>query len=218
MTQQQWDAVDEYFSGLVVGKDPALDAALEDSDTAGLPQIAVSPTHGKLLHLLAMLRGARRILEIGTLGGYSTIWLARALPADGELVTLEYSAKHAELARANIARAGLADQVEVRVGAALDTLPTLDGPFDLVFIDADKPNNPDYVRWALRLTRPGSVIVVDNVVRGGRVADPDDTDPAVVGTRRVAELLATEPTVDATMIQTVGNKGYDGFAVALVTG
>jgi predicted O-methyltransferase YrrM len=218
MTQQQWDAVDEYFSGLVVGKDPALDAALEDSDAAGLPQIAVSPTHGKLLHLLATLRGARRILEIGTLGGYSTIWLARALPADGELVTLEYSAKHAEVARANLDRAGLADRVEVRVGAALDTLPTLDGPFDLVFIDADKPNNPDYVRWALRLTRPGSVIVVDNVVRGGRVADPDDTDPAVVGTRRVTELLATEPTLDATMIQTVGSKGYDGFAVALVTG
>jgi predicted O-methyltransferase YrrM len=218
MTQQQWDAVDEYFSGLVVGKDPALEAALEDSDTAGLPQIAVSPTHGKLLHLLATLRGARRILEIGTLGGYSTIWLARALPADGELVTLEYSAKHAEVARANIARAGLADRVEVRVGAALDTLPTLEGPFDLVFIDADKPNNPDYVRWALRLTRPGSVIVVDNVVRDGRVADPGDTDPAVVGTRRVTELLATEPSVDATMIQTVGSKGYDGFAVALVTG
>jgi predicted O-methyltransferase YrrM len=218
LSQEQWDAVDGYFTGLAVGADPALDAALRESDAAGLPQIAVSPTHGKLLNLIARMRGARRILEVGTLGGYSTIWLARALPADGELVTLEYSAKHADVARANIARAGLADRVEVRVGAALDTLPTLEGPFDVVFIDADKPNNPDYFRWALRLTRPGSVIVVDNVVRGGRVADPGDTDPAVVGTRRVNELLATEPTVSATMLQTVGGKGYDGFALAYVTG
>jgi predicted O-methyltransferase YrrM len=218
MTQERWDAVDEYLSGLAVGADAALDAALADSDAAGLPRIAVSPTHGKLLHLVARMRGARRILEIGTLGGYSTIWLARALPTDGELVTLEYSAKHADVARANIARAGLADRVQVRVGAALDTLPSLDGPFDVVFIDADKPNNPDYVRWALRLTRPGSVIIVDNVVRDGRIADPDDTDPAVVGTRRVNELLAAEPTVEVTMLQTVGSKGYDGFALALVTG
>ncbi len=178
----------------------------------------MSPNQGKLLHLIARLRGARRILEIGTLGGYSTIWLARALPADGRLVTLEYAAKHAEVARANLARAGLADRVDVRVGPALDTLPTLEGPFDLVFIDADKPNNPGYFRHALRLTRPGSVIIVDNVVRGGRVADAASTDPAVVGTRALADLLAAEPTVDATMIQTVGAKGYDGFAFALVTG
>jgi predicted O-methyltransferase YrrM len=218
MTQEQWDAVDGYFSGLLVGPDAALDAALEASDAAGLPQIAVSANQGKLLHLLARLRGARRILEIGTLGGYSTIWLARALPADGQLVTLEYDPKHAEVARANIERAGLADRVEVRVGAALDTLPGLEGPFDLAFIDADKPNNPDYFRAALRLSRPGSVIVVDNVVRGGRVADPDSTDPAVLGTRALAELLAAEPAVDATMVQTVGSKGYDGFALALVTG
>ncbi|HEY7592872.1 MAG TPA: O-methyltransferase [Actinophytocola sp.] len=218
MTQEQWDAVDGYFSGLLVGEDAALDAALEASDAAGLPQIAVAPTQGKLLHLIARTRGARRILEIGTLGGYSTIWLARALPADGELVTLEYDPKHAEVARANLARAGLADRVDVRVGAALDTLPGLAGPFDVVFIDADKPNNPEYFRHALRLSRPGSVIVVDNVVRGGQVANPDSTDPSVLGTRALAELLATEPRVDATMVQTVGSKGYDGFALALVTG
>jgi predicted O-methyltransferase YrrM len=218
MTQELWDAVDGYYSGLLVGEDAALDAALEASDAAGLPQIAVSPNQGKLLNLIARTRGVRRILEVGTLGGYSTIWLARALPADGRLITLEYEPKHAEVARANLARAGLADRTEVRVGAALDTLPTLKGPFDLVFIDADKPNNPGYLRWALRLTRPGSVIIVDNVVRGGRVADPDNTDPAVLGTRELADLLAAEPTVDATMIQTVGAKGYDGFAYALVTG
>jgi len=218
MTQEQWDAVDGYISGLLVGHDEALEAALEASDAAGLPAIAVAPNQGKLLYLLARLRGARRILEIGTLGGYSTIWLARALPADGRLVTLEYEPKHAEVARANIAGAGLADRVEVRVGPALDTLPGLNGPFDLVFIDADKPNNPEYLRWALRLTRPGSVIIVDNVVRNGRVADPTSTDPSVIGTRELADLLAEEPSVDATMIQTVGAKGYDGFALALVTG
>lgn len=217
MTQDQWDAVDDYFAGLVVGPDAALDAALADSDVAGLPQIAVSPTQGKLLHLLARTHGARRILEIGTLGGYSTIWLARALPPGGELITLEYEEKHADVARANIARAGLADRVEVRVGAALDLLPTLTGPFDMSFIDADKQNNPAYFRAALGLSRPGSVIIVDNVVRGGRVADKNTTDPAVLGTRELAELLATEPRVDATMVQTVGAKGYDGFAYALVT-
>ncbi len=218
MTQQQWDAVDDYFTDLLVGQDPALEAALDTSDAAGLPRIAVAPAQGKLLHLLARMQGARRILEIGTLGGYSTIWLARALPPDGRLVTLEYAEKHAEVARANIARAGLADRVEVHVGPALDTLPSLQGPFDLVFIDADKPNNPDYLRWSLRLTRPGSVIVVDNVVRGGRVADPGSSDPSVVGTRTLAQMLAAEPTVDATAVQTVGGKGYDGFALALVTG
>jgi predicted O-methyltransferase YrrM len=216
MTQEQWDAVDGYYSGLLVGADAALDAALEASDAAGLPQIAVSANQGKLLHLLARLAGARRILEIGTLGGYSTIWLARALPDDGQLVTLEYDPRHAEVARANLARAGLADRVDVRVGAALDTLPGLEGPFDLTFIDADKPNNPAYFRAALSLSRPGAVIVVDNVVRGGRVADPNDTDPAVVGTRALADLLAAEPAIDATMVQTVGSKGYDGFALALV--
>jgi len=217
MTQETRDAVDGYYSGLLVGKDAALDAALEASDTAGLPAIAVSATQGKLLNLLARMRGARRILEVGTLGGYSTIWLARALPADGQLITLEYDPKHAEVARANIARAGLADRVEVRLGAALDTLPSLEGPFDLSFIDADKVNNPAYFRAALAMSRPGSVIVVDNVVRGGGVADPDSTDPSVRGTRELAELLASEPRVDATAVQTVGSKGYDGFAIALVT-
>ena len=217
MTQETWDAVDGYYSGLLVGQDAALDAALEASDTAGLPRIAVSANQGKLLNLIARLRGARRILEIGTLGGYSTIWLARALPADGQLITLEYDPKHAEVARANIARAGLADRVEVRLGAALDTLPSLEGPFDLSFIDADKVNNPAYFRAALAMSEPGSVIVVDNVVRGGGVADPDSTDPSVLGTRELADLLASEPRVDATAVQTVGSKGYDGFAIALVT-
>jgi predicted O-methyltransferase YrrM len=216
MTQDQWDKVDRYICDHLVGQDPALDAALAASDAAGLPQIAVAPNQGKLLNLLARTHGARRILEIGTLGGYSTIWLARALPADGRLVTLEYAQMHAEVARANLARAGLADLVEVRTGPALDTLPSVEGPFDLVFIDADKPNNPDYFRWALRLTRPGGMIIVDNVVRGGAVADADNTDPGVVGTRALVELLADEPSVDATMIQTVGSKGYDGLAVVLV--
>ena len=217
MTQETWDAVDGYYSGLLVGQDAALDAALADSEAAGLPAISVAPSHGKLLHLLARLQGARSILEIGTLGGYSTIWLARALPADGQLITLEYDPKHAEVARANIARAGLADRVEVRLGAALDTLPSLEGPFDLSFIDADKVNNPAYFRAALAMSEPGSVIVVDNVVRGGGVADPDSTDPSVLGTRELADLLASEPRVDATAVQTVGSKGYDGFAIALVT-
>jgi predicted O-methyltransferase YrrM len=218
MNQQTWDAVDGYYGDLLIGPDADLDAALAASDAARLPQIAVSPTQGKLLNMIARLRGARRILEIGTLGGYSTIWLARALPADGRLVTLEYAAKHADVARANLERAGLGDRVDVLVGPALDTLPTLEDPFDLVFIDADKPNNPGYFQHALRLTRPGSVIIVDNVVREGRVADAASTDPGVLGTRALADLLAAEPTVDATMIQTVGAKGYDGFALALVTG
>lgn len=222
MTQQQWDAVDGYITGLLVGDDPALEAALAASDAAGLPRIAVAPNQGKMLNLLARMNGARSILEIGTLGGYSTIWLARALPEDGRMITLEYEEKHARVARENLARAGLAGKVEVRVGPALDSLAVLDhqgaGPFDLVFVDADKPNNPGYLTWALKLTRPGSVIVVDNVVRDGRVVDATSTDPSVVGTRTMAEMLAAEPTVTATMVQTVGSKGYDGFALALVTG
>lgn len=220
MTQELWDRVDGYLTDLLVGEDPALDAALAASDAAGLPQIAVAPTHGKMLHLLARIRGARTILEIGTLGGYSTIWLARALPADGRLISLEAEEKHAELARANLARAGLDDRVEVRVGPALDSLAVLDhqgaGPFDLVFIDADKPNNPGYFHWAMKLTRPGSVIIVDNVVRDGQVADAGSKDPAVVGTRELGRLVAEEPRVSATMVQTVSNKGYDGFALILV--
>jgi predicted O-methyltransferase YrrM len=187
-----------------------------------LPAINVSPAQGKLLMLLAKLVGARSILEVGTLGGYSTIWLARALPQDGSFVTLEVNPKHADVARSNVARAGLASVVDVRVGAALDTLVRLAsegrGPFDLVFIDADKENNPSYFEWALKLTRRGSLIIVDNVVRGGRVIEGGNNEPAVAGTRRLYERMASEPRVSATAIQTVGVKGYDGFAVVLVTG
>ncbi|MFI0236401.1 O-methyltransferase [Streptomyces sp. NPDC016845] len=212
-------AVDAYLSDLLAPADEALAGALADSEEAGLPSIAVSATNGKLLNLLARLQGARRILEIGTLGGYSTIWLGRALPADGSLISLEFSAEHAEVARANIARAGLDKVVEVRVGAALDSLPGLADEghvFDLVFIDADKVNNPHYLEWAVRMTRPGSVVVVDNVVREGRVAEPDADRPDVTGTRAALQLMADHPKLDATAIQTVGAKGYDGFAVAYV--
>jgi predicted O-methyltransferase YrrM len=220
MTQGLWTEVDHYFTDALVAPDPGLEAALAASDAAGLPAISVAPNEGKLLHLLARLRGARRILEIGTLGGYSTIWLARALPDGGKLITLEYDPRHAEVARANIAKAGLADRVEVRVGRALDTLPELargkPGPFDLVFIDADKRNNAEYFRWALRLSTVGSLIIVDNVVRDGRVVDGASNDADVQGTRRLIEVLAAEPRVSATAVQTVGAKGYDGFAIALV--
>ncbi|MBT2873740.1 O-methyltransferase [Streptomyces cellulosae] len=217
-----WNAVDDYFTDQLLGGDPddALEAALRESDAAGLPPIAVSPLQGKLLQLLARLQGARRVLEIGTLGGYSTIWLGRALPADGRLVTLEYDPRHAEVAVRNIARAGLAEQVEVRVGPALESLPKLADeqppPFDLVFIDADKANNPHYVEWALRLTAAGSLIVLDNVVRGGRVADPDNSDADVLGTRAALEMFGTHPRLDATAVQTVGVKDHDGFALARV--
>jgi predicted O-methyltransferase YrrM len=224
MSLQQWTAVDDYFTGALVEPDEALDAALAASAAAGLPAIAVSPAQGKLLHLLARLVSARRILEFGTLGGYSTIWLARALPPDGRLITLEYAQKHAEVARANIARAGLADLVDVRVGEALDTLPQLAkelddehaDPFDLVFIDADKPHNADYFASSVPLTRPGGVIIVDNVVRGGDVVGTHSTDPTVQGVRRLNEVMAADPLVSATVIQTVGVKGYDGFAIAIV--
>jgi predicted O-methyltransferase YrrM len=218
MTQRVWNDVDDYIAGLLIGQDEALDRTLEASDKAGLPQINVSPTHGKLLNLIAGVRGARRILEIGTLAGYSTIWLARALPADGELITLEADPRHAEVATENIAAAGFGDRVEVRVGKALDTLPTLDGVFDLFFIDADKGNNAAYFRWAVDHSRPGSVIIVDNVVRSGLVLDAESTDPSVIGTRELGSVIAQEPRVTATMIQTVGNKGYDGFAIAVVNG
>ncbi|SEB87909.1 Predicted O-methyltransferase YrrM [Rhizobiales bacterium GAS191] len=220
-TQAQWTEVDDYFTDLLVASDPALEAALAASDAAGLPPINVAPNQGKLLMLLARIQGARRILEIGTLGGYSTIWLARALPDDGQLVTLEADAKHAEVARANIARAGLADRVEIRVGPALETLPLLvaegKGPYDLVFIDADKPSNPHYLAFALELTRRGSLIIADNVVRNGAVVQSASRDPNVRGIRRFNELVAAEPRLTATAVQTVGSKGYDGFAIALVT-
>ncbi|MFI2199780.1 O-methyltransferase [Streptomyces sp. NPDC020192] len=217
---QVWDDVDDYFNSHLAHDDEALQAAVRENGIAGLPDIAVTATQGKFLHLLAQVLGARSILEIGTLGGYSTIWLARALPEDGRLVSLEYNAKHAEVAVRNIARAGLDRIAEVRVGPALESLPKLADenppPFDLVFIDADKANNAHYVEWALRLTRAGSVIVLDNVVRGGRVVDADSAEPDVVGTRAAIELIATHPRLDGTALQTVGSKGYDGFALARV--
>jgi predicted O-methyltransferase YrrM len=217
MTDQTWTEVDDYLAGALLAPDPVLDAALADADAAGLPQIAVAPNQGKLLNLLARLAGARTILEIGTLGGYSTIWLARALPPGGKLVTCEYEPKHAEVAKANLARAGFGEDVaDIRVGAALDTLPTLTGPFDFVFVDADKVNLANYVRASLDLARPGTVIVVDNVVRQGRVADAGSTDPNVRGAREMFDLLAAEDRIDATAVQTVGGKGHDGFVLALV--
>jgi predicted O-methyltransferase YrrM len=222
MTQELWTSVDQYIADQLVPADPALKAALETSAAAGLPSINVSPNQGKLLHIFARLVGARTILEIGTLGGYSTIWMARALSPGGRLITLEADPRHAELARANIAGAGLANVVEVRVGKALDTLPTLAGegaaPFDLIFIDADKANTPSYFGWALRLSRAGALIIVDNVVRKGAVADATTTDADVQGMRRFFEMAAAERRVTATAIQTVGGKGYDGFSVVLVTG
>jgi len=213
---KRWDDVDRYIGDTLVQPDAALSATLEASEAAGLPPISVSPAHGKLLWLLARTLQAKRILEIGTLGGYSAIWLARGLAPGGRLITLEALEKHAALARENLARAGLGDRVEVRVGPALETLPRLAGPFDLVFIDADKQNNPEYFRWALKLSRPGSLIVVDNVVRDGAVLDARSRDGAVQGVRQLYELMAAEPRVAATAVQTVGVKGYDGFAIALV--
>ncbi len=225
---QLWTRVDDYFNSFLTPEDEVLRAALRDSDAAGLPHIAVSSSQGALLHLLALTQGARRILEIGTLGGYSTIWLARALPADGRLISLEYEPRHAEVARGNLARAGLDKVAEVRVGPALDSLVQLaeapqtgtaagdTTPFDLVFIDADKQTYPQYLEWALRLTRPGSLIIGDNVVRGGAVAESGSTDPAVQGVRRFLELMAEHPKLSATAVQTVGSKGYDGFSLARV--
>jgi len=220
--RQTWEAVDRYFSEWLVGSDPALDAALDASEAAGLPAIAVAPNQGKLLHLLARACHARQILEIGTLGGYSAIWLARALPSDGRMITLEADPRHAEVARANLAHAGVGELVDVRVGKALDTLPALAaeglGPFDLIFIDADKVSNADYFTWGVQLSRPGSMIIVDNVVREGAVADASSNDPSVQGVRRLHEAIAADPGVSATGLQTVGVKGYDGLTIALVTG
>jgi len=220
MSQQQWTAVDRYLVDQLVPSDPALDEALRSTDVAGLPAIEVSPLLGKLLHLLARIQGAKRILELGTLGGYSTIWLARALPAGGKLITLEADPKHAKVAAANIARADQAAKVEIRLGPALETLPKLlqedPTPFDMIFIDADKPNNPVYLEWALRLSRPGTILIFDNVVRDGAVIDSSDPDPTVRGTRTLHERLASNPRLDATALQTVGSKGYDGFALAIV--
>ncbi len=222
LTADRYEAVDRFLSNLLAPNDAALEGALKASTVAGLPEIQVSPTQGKLLHMLASLQGAKRILEIGTLGGYSAIWMARALPADGRLITLEYDPKHAEVARANVERAGLADRVEIRVGAALSLLPGIAaekrGLFDLVFIDADKENNPAYFDWALRLTHRGSLILIDNVVRDGAILDAASVEPAVKGTRKALELMASDPRVSSTALQLVGTKGWDGIAIALVTG
>ncbi|HEX3986482.1 MAG TPA: O-methyltransferase [Acidobacteriaceae bacterium] len=213
----RWTKVDHYVEALLIPPDPVLDAALKASAAAGLPDIAVTPGQGKFLHLLARMHGARRILEIGTLGGYSTIWLARALPPDGRLVTLEADPTHQNVARDNITRAGLAPRVEHRLGLALETLPQLTGPFDFIFIDADKENAAAYFKWAMRLSRPGTAIVVDNVVRGGAVAKPSAHDSSSRGIHEMNEAIRREPRVTATVLQTVGRKGYDGFMLALVT-
>jgi len=219
VSQDRWSAVDRYYADLLVPGDPALDAALRSAaEELGWREGSVSPTQGMLLHLLARACGARSILEIGALGGYSTIWLARALPPGGRLVSLESDPEHARVARANVAGAGLGGAVEVVLGRALDTLPGLDGPFDLVFLDADKEHNPEYLHWALELSRPGTLIVADNVVRAGSVLDEASDDPTIQGMRRFNELLAADPRVSATAIQTVGAKGWDGFALALVDG
>lgn len=212
----KWTRVDSYFADLLAPSDAALEAALATNAAAGLPAHDVSATQGKMLALFIAMSGAARVLEIGTLGGYSTIWMARALPESGRIVTIEADPRHAAVAEANIARAGLAGRVELHRGAALDVLPTLDGPFDLIFIDANKPNNPHYLDWALRLSHPGTIIVGDNVVRGGAVTDPDSRDANVLGVRAFLERIAEEPRPDATALQTVGEKGWDGFVLALV--
>jgi predicted O-methyltransferase YrrM len=218
ITNELWSAVDAYLEQSVVHEDEALRAARGTIAEAGLPQISVAPNQGKLLYILARLQRAQNILEIGTLGAYSTIWLARAAAPTGRVVTLEENPTHADVARANLARAGVGARVDVRVGKALELLPGVASlaPFDLVFIDADKPNIPDYFQWALKLTRPSSLIVVDNVVRDGALADPTNTDPSVIGVRRLHELLRSERGVSATTIQTVGSKGYDGLTLAIV--
>jgi predicted O-methyltransferase YrrM len=220
LSQETWTNVDRYISDLFIPHDPIMDGVLRSSEDANLPAINVSQVQGRFLMLLALIQGARSILEIGTLGGYSTIWLARALPSDGRLITLEIDPDHAAVARANIARAGMDKSVELRVGPALETLPQLlaegNGPFDLIFIDADKPSYADYFAWALKLARTGTVIVADNIVRNGAVASEDSSDPRVVGIRRFNDLLAASRRVAAIEIQTVGSKGYDGLAIALV--
>ena len=220
MSKKKWAAVDRYISEALIPADPVLEAALAASDKAGLPPIAVTPHQGKFLMILAQAIGARSILELGSLGGYSTIWLARGLAGGGILITLEADPRHAEIAQANVARAGLADKVQIRVGKALETLPQLAadalGPFDLIFIDADKGNYPSYLEWAVKLSRPGTVIIGDNVVREGKVVEADDPDPSIQGVRRMNEIIAADPRLTATAIQTVGSKGYDGFMIAIV--
>ncbi len=220
MTQELWTAVDTYIKENLLSEDAVLTEALQNAVDAGLPVIAVSPTQGKLLHLLTRMCGARKIMEIGTLGGYSTIWMARALPAGGRVVTLELDPRHAAVASKNFERAGLANVIDLRLGNALDSLPTLAaeglGPFDLIFIDADKGNIPAYFEWALKLSRPGTTIIVDNIIRDGQVLDPTNEDPNIQGVRRFNDMLKNERRASATEIQTVGEKGYDGFALVIV--
>jgi len=221
MSEKAWTEVDTYIAdNLLADADPIFEQVLRANAAGGLPAIDVSPAQGKFLNLLAIIAGAKRILEIGTLGGYSTIWLAKALPAGGRLISLEYSEKHAAVARDNLARAGMLDRAEVRVGAALDSLPKLEaegvGPFDLVFIDADKPNNPGYLDWALKLSHPGTVIVLDNVVRNGEVTNAKTTDRNALGSRAAFDLLKASRRVDSTALQTVGLKGWDGFVLGVV--
>ncbi|MFG1300421.1 O-methyltransferase [Xanthobacter sp. V3C-3] len=220
MSADLWTRMDDYIVERLLPDDPVLAQVLEASAEAGLPAISVSAAQGQMLNLFARMTGARRILEIGTLGGYSTIFLARALPADGRIVTLEFDPHHAAVARANFARAGISDRVDLRVGRAVETLPLLEaegaGPFDFIFIDADKPSNPDYLAWSLRLARPGTVIVCDNVVRDGKVLDGTSADLAVLGVRRFFDLVGANPRLTATAVQTVGAKGYDGFALLRV--
>jgi predicted O-methyltransferase YrrM len=212
----RWSAVDKYFADELVRPDAALNAALQNNREAGLPHHDVSPTQGKMLALFVTILNASRVLEIGTLGGYSTVWMARALPKSGTIVTIESNQSHATVARQNLERTGVADRVEMHVGAALDILPQLEGAFDLIFIDADKPNNANYIRWALKLSRSGTVIVADNVVRGGSVINAGSQDPSVCGVRNLVDIIAGEPRLQATAIQTVGEKGWDGFILALV--
>ena len=223
MSEAAWSDVDAYIGdNLLADSDPIFEQVLRANAAGGLPAIDVSPAQGKFLNLLVKISGARRILEIGTLGGYSTIWMAKALPTDGRLVSLEFAEKHAAVARDNLARAGLLERAEVRVGAALDSLPKVEseglGPFDLIFIDADKPNNPHYLDWAIRLSRPGTVIILDNVVRDGRVIEAKSQDRNVKGARAAFELLKTHSRVDSTALQTVGLKGWDGFILGVVKG
>jgi predicted O-methyltransferase YrrM len=216
MSADNWADVDRYITDKLLHPGDPFAGFLTANAAAGLPAIDVSPAQGKFLHLLARIAGARRILEIGTLGGYSTAWLASALPADGKVTTLEYAPRHAEVAAANLASAGLAGRVEIKVGPALDTLPGLTGPFDLVFIDADKPNNASYLRWALKLAREGTVVVLDNAIRHGGVVDAKSLDPSIRGSREAFDLIASEPRLDSTALQTVGAKGWDGFVLARV--
>ena len=220
-TAETWTAVDHYLTQTLIPADSTLDAALAANAAAGLPSIDVTATQAQFLQLLARLVNAKRILEVGTLGGYSTIWLSRALPSGGKLITLEYQPKHAEVALKNIAKAGLREIVELRQGPAAESLAQLHAehaqPFDFIFIDADKPNNPTYLDWALKFSHPGTLIVVDNVIRDGKIADASSTEPAITGTRTMFEMLAANPRLKSTALQTVGSKGYDGFAIALVT-